>query len=91
VPIFYPGSGDKSSQDRAFTSQVTVGPARLPLWFHFGQSEADFRRWQQAGARIVSEPEDKPWHLREFRVADLDDNQLRVFYDFTCDLPKEQA
>jgi uncharacterized glyoxalase superfamily protein PhnB len=50
-----------------------------------------FERWQQAGAKIVSEPEDKPWHLREFTVADLDQNQLRVFYDFTWNLPKEQA
>jgi len=49
------------------------------------------RRWQQAGAKIVSEPEDKPWRLREFRVADLDHNQLRVFYDFASDLPQEQA
>ena len=38
-----------------------------------------YRRWQQAGAKIVAGPEDKPWRLREFRVADLDDNQLRVF------------
>jgi hypothetical protein len=27
--------------------------------------------------------------LREFRVADLDDNQLRVFYDFSSELPQE--
>ena len=30
-------------------------------------------------------------HLREFRVADLDDNQLRVFYDFSRELLREQA
>lgn len=35
--------------------------------------------------------EDKPWRLREFRDADLDDNQLRVFYDFSADLPDERA
>jgi hypothetical protein len=30
----------------------------------------------------VSEPEDKPWRLREFTTADLDGNRIRVFYDF---------
>jgi hypothetical protein len=32
---------------------------------------------------MLTAPEDKPWRLREFRIADLDGNQLRVFYDFS--------
>jgi uncharacterized glyoxalase superfamily protein PhnB len=42
-----------------------------------------YDRWRKAGAKILSEPEDKPWHLHEFRVDDPDGNQLRVFYDFS--------
>jgi uncharacterized glyoxalase superfamily protein PhnB len=50
-----------------------------------------YDRWRGAGAKILAEPEDKPWHLREFRVADLDENQLRVFYDFSWELRQEEA
>jgi uncharacterized glyoxalase superfamily protein PhnB len=28
------------------------------------------------GARVLNEPESHPWGLRDFRVLDLDDNQL---------------
>lgn len=35
---------------------------------------------------MIEAVEDKPWKLREFRVADPDDNQLRVFYDWSLDL-----
>ena len=39
-------------------------------------------RWSGSGAKVVSQPESKPWGLHEFMVADLDGNMIRVFYDF---------
>ncbi len=57
----------------------------LVVWLNVSsKAEVDelYRRWRDAGAKIRSEPEDKPWHLREFTALDLDGNQLRVFYDF---------
>jgi uncharacterized glyoxalase superfamily protein PhnB len=71
---------------------ASSGP--VVIWLNLdSKEEVDklYRRWQQAGAEILSEPEDKPWGLREFTVADLDRNQLRVFYDSGSDLPDEDA
>jgi len=50
-------------------------------------SEVDelFAQWKAAHAKIISEPEDKPWKLREFLAADLDGNLIRVFCDFRGD------
>lgn len=69
---------------------ATGGP--VMIWLNLqSKQEVDelYRRWRQAGAKIVSEPEDRPWRLREFRVADLDNNQLRVFYDFSSELSQD--
>jgi uncharacterized glyoxalase superfamily protein PhnB len=45
-----------------------------------------YEQWKAAQAKIVSEPADKPWKLREFMAADLDENLIRVFYDFRNDM-----
>jgi uncharacterized glyoxalase superfamily protein PhnB len=73
-------------------SYGTAGPATI--WLNLdSKQEVDklFQRWKNAGAKILAEPEDKPWHLCEFRAGDLDGNQLRVFYDFGWELSQEQA
>jgi predicted lactoylglutathione lyase len=58
------------------------------IWLNLNSKvEVDdlYRLWKDSQARIVSEPEDKPWKLHEFTAADLDGNQFRVFYDFSRD------
>lgn len=73
--------------NRAFRqSYGNIGP--ILFWLNL-DSKADvdalFAQWKAARATIVSEPEDKPWKLREFIAADLDGNLIRVFYDFRRD------
>ena len=58
------------------------------FWLNLNsKSQVDelFREWKTAHAKIISEPEDQPWKLREFMAADLDGNLIRVFYDFRSD------
>ena len=64
-----------------------IGP--ILFWLNLdSKAEVDelFAQWKAAQAKIVSEPEDKPWKLREFMAADLDGNLIRVFYDFRGDM-----
>jgi predicted lactoylglutathione lyase len=64
-----------------------VGP--IMIWLNLN-SKAEvnelYEQWKKAQARIVSEPEEKPWKLLEFTAKDLDGNLFRVFYDFSRDV-----
>ena len=75
--------------------RAEYGPAGpVTIWLNLdSKQEVDelFHRWREAGARVLATPEDKPWNLHEFRVADLDGNQLRVFYDFSWELRHKHA
>jgi len=74
--------------NRAFRdSRGNTGP--VLFWLNLNsKAEVDelFAEWSAAHAKIVSEPEDKPWKLREFFAADIDGNLIRVFYDFRRDV-----
>lgn len=60
-----------------------VGP--VLIWLNLSsKAEVDdlYRLWSSSNAKLLSEPESKPWGLHEFMARDLDGNLLRVFYDF---------
>jgi uncharacterized glyoxalase superfamily protein PhnB len=66
---------------------------KVLFWINLeSKTEVDelFAEWKAARATIVSNPEDKPWKLREFVVADIDSNLIRVFYDFRRDVAETQ-
>src|SRR4030088_3042111 len=68
-------------------SYGNIGP--ILFWLNLdSKAEVDelFAQWKAAQAKLVSEPEDKPWKLREFMAADLDGNLIRVFSDFRGDV-----
>jgi catechol 2,3-dioxygenase-like lactoylglutathione lyase family enzyme len=65
----------------------TSGP--VTIWLNLeskDQVDELHQQWARTKAKILSEPEDKPWNLREFTAADPDGNRFRVFYDFAWEL-----
>ncbi|MGJ4939135.1 VOC family protein [Bradyrhizobium sp. HKCCYLS1011] len=68
----------------------TSPTAPVVIWINLNsKAEVDelHEAWSKSGARIVAAPESTPSNLHEFTAADLDGNQLRVFYDFAWELP----
>ena len=60
-----------------------VGPVLIWLNLNSKDEVNDlYRLWSSSKARLISEPESKPWGLHEFMAQDLDGNLFRVFYDF---------
>lgn len=60
-----------------------AGPVRT--WLNLSsKAEVDalHHAWRSTHARLLSDPESKPWGLHEFTAVDLDGNRFRVFYDF---------
>jgi uncharacterized glyoxalase superfamily protein PhnB len=56
-----PSEGGGARRDRGY------------VWTHVGKDlDGLFAKYRAAGAEIVSEPADKPWGLREFRLRDPD-------------------
>jgi hypothetical protein len=70
--------------DRANTSLAPNARKLENMLTHFPKAIPDV-----PVRKILAEPEDEPWRLRQFRAADLDGNQLRVFYDFSWELRQE--
>ena len=59
--------------------------APVLIWLNLSsKDEVDelYRLWSRSDAKLISEPESKPWGLHEFTAKDLDGNLFRVFYDF---------
>jgi uncharacterized glyoxalase superfamily protein PhnB len=76
--------------DHAFREQYGIGDGPVVIWINLNNKQevdALYESWSSRGARIVSKPESKPYHLHEFIAADEDGNLLRVFYDFAWELP----
>jgi uncharacterized glyoxalase superfamily protein PhnB len=60
-----------------------VGPVLIWLNLESKDEVNDlYRLWSSSKAKLISEPESKPWGLHEFMAKDLDGNLFRVFYDF---------
>ena len=68
----------------AYNAQVG-GRGPIVMWLNLSsRAEVDalHQEWAAAGAKIKAAPSAKPYKLYEFLAQDLDQNVLRVFYDF---------
>lgn len=65
--------------------QAFGNAAPILIWLNLSsKDEVDelYRIWASSGAILISEPDSKPFGLREFIAKDPDGNLFRVFYDF---------
>ena len=65
------------------THYGNAGP--VLIWLNLdSKDEVDklYQSWNSSQAKLISQPESKPWGLHEFIAEDPDGNLFRVFYDF---------
>lgn len=58
-------------------SQGAPNPQGCSVYFVVGDADELFEFQRTSGANIVTQPNDQPWGLREYRVRDLDGYELR--------------
>ncbi|HET6408203.1 MAG TPA: GNAT family N-acetyltransferase [Chthoniobacteraceae bacterium] len=76
------GENDYGSVSRdgttIFLSKAGGEISPMDLFVNALEVDALCAEWRQRGAKIVSEPEDKPWGIREFTVEDNNGHRLRI-------------
>lgn len=76
------GENDYGSVSRdgttLFFSNAGGNISPMVLFVNASDGDALCAEWRQRGAKIISEPEDKPWGMREFTVEDNNGHQLRI-------------
>jgi len=67
-------------QDRVEIFFARVGRAApgACLCVRVVDADALWARYRERGAKIVAEPEDKPWGMREFTLEDPNGHRLRI-------------
>jgi uncharacterized glyoxalase superfamily protein PhnB len=53
------------------------GALRAHVYFYVEDVDSLYRQCHSHGARVIRPPENTPWGMREMRVQDLDNNELR--------------
>jgi catechol 2,3-dioxygenase-like lactoylglutathione lyase family enzyme len=59
-----------------FLERGTPRPEGCSLYFVVGDADELFAFHQRNGVAIVQPPGDRPWHLRDYRIRDLDGYEL---------------
>lgn len=76
------GENDYGSVSRddttIFLANSGAPVARMMLFVNSSEVDALCAEWKARGATIVSEPEDKPWGVREFTVEDNNGHRMRI-------------
>lgn len=76
------GLGAVSSGSAVVFLRAVDGPiAPMTLWMFSEDVDALFAEVTRRGGSVLSEPEDKPWGLREFTLRLPDGHLLRVHHD----------